>query len=142
MVSSWQHQAGICMLYPLTALATLGMVGVYVWTMVLIGPARRKHGVKAPDTTGPDDFNRVYRAHVNTLEQLVMMLPVLWVFALAVGDRWAALLGLVWIMGRIVYVLGYTAAANKRGTGFMIGLAALAIGLFGSAGTILWDVLR
>jgi glutathione S-transferase len=130
------------MLYPLTALATLGMVGVYVWTMVLIGPARRKHGVKAPATTGPDDFNRVYRAHVNTLEQLVMMLPVLWVFASVVGDRWAALLGLVWIIGRIVYVLGYTSAANKRGTGFMIGLAALAVGLFGSAGTILWNLLR
>jgi glutathione S-transferase len=110
--------------------------------MVMIGSARRTHSVKAPATTGPDDFNRVYRAHVNTLEQLVMMLPVLWVFALAVGDRWAALLGLVWVIGRIWYVLGYKAAANKRGTGFMIGLAALAVGLFGSAGTILWGLLR
>jgi glutathione S-transferase len=130
------------MLHPLTALATLAIVGVYVWTMVLIGPARRKHGVKAPATEGPDDFNRVYRAHVNTLEQMAMMLPVLWVFALAVGDRYAALLGLVWVIGRILYVRGYVAAANKRGTGFMIALAALAIGLFGSAGTILWGLLR
>ncbi len=130
------------MIYPLTALATLGIVGVYVWTMVLIGSARRKHGVKAPATTGPDDFNRVYRAHVNTLEQMAMMLPVLWVFALAVGDRWAALLGLVWIVGRIHYVFGYTSAANKRGAGFMIAFGALAVGLFGGAGTILWGLVR
>ena len=130
------------MLYPLTALATLAIVGVYFWTMALIGPARRKHGVKAPATTGRDDFNRVYRAHVNTLEQMAMMLPVLWIFALTVGDRWAALLGLVWIVGRIVYVRGYMAAAEKRGIGFMIGFAALTVGALGSAGTILWGLLR
>ncbi len=128
--------------YPLTALATLAMVAVYVWTMALVGPARRKHGVKAPATTGPDDFNRVYRAHVNTLEQLVMMLPVLWIFAATVGDRWAALLALVWIIGRIIYVRAYAASADTRGTGFMIGFSALAVGLLGGAGTIVWSLLR
>ena len=130
------------MLYPLTALATLAMVAVYVWTMAMLGPARRKHGVKAPATSGSDEFNRVYRAHMNTQEQLTAMLPVVWVFALTFADRWAALLALVWIVGRILYVQGYIASADKRGTGFMIGFIAMAIGLLGSAGMILWNLFR
>ncbi len=130
------------MIYPLTALATLGMTAHYVWTAILVGGARRTYKVKAPETTGPDDFNRVYRAHVNSLEQLVMMLPVLWIFAASVGDRWAALLGLIWVVGRVLYVLAYRAAADKRGAGFMIGFLTMTVGLLGSAGTILWSLAR
>jgi glutathione S-transferase len=130
------------MTYQLTALITLAMVAHYMWTAILVGGARREHKVKAPETTGPDDFNRVYRAHVNSLEQLVAMLPVLWIFAATVGDRWAALLGLIWLIGRILYVISYKNAANKRGTGFMIGFIALAAGLLGSDGMILWSLLR
>ena len=130
------------MIYPLTALATLAMVAHYVWTAILVGGARREHKVKAPETTGPDDFNRVYRAHANSLEQLASMLPVLWVFALTAGDRWAGLLGLVWLVGRVMYVLAYKEAADKRGTGFMIGFIAMAAGLVGSAGVILWGMLK
>lgn len=128
--------------FPLTALATLAMVGIYIWTMGLVAGARRKHAIKAPTITGPDDFNRVYRANVNTLEQLAMMLPVLWVSAVALGDRWAAILGLVWIVGRILYVTGYVRAADQRGTGFMIGFMAMAVGLLASAGMIVWSLLR
>lgn len=130
------------MIYPLAALATLAMVAHYVWTGMLVGAARRLHKVRAPETTGPDDFNRVYRAHVNSLEQLVLMLPVLWIFALTVGDRWAGLLGFVWLVGRVLYVLAYKAAADTRGTGFMIGFVAMAIGLLGSTGTIVWSLLK
>jgi glutathione S-transferase len=130
------------MAYQLTALVTLAMVAHYVWTAILVGGARRKHKVKAPETTGPDDFNRVYRAHVNSLEQLVAMLPVLWIFATTAGDRWAGLLGLAWLVGRVLYVLAYKSDASTRGTGFMIGFFALLAGLLGSAGMILWSLLR
>jgi glutathione S-transferase len=54
---------------------------------------------------------------------------------------WAGILTLVWAVGRILYVQGYTVAADKRGTGFMIALAATAIALLGSMGTVLWQLL-
>jgi glutathione S-transferase len=130
------------MLFPLTALATLAMIILYVWTMSLVGQARRAHGVKAPATGGPEDFNRVYRAHVNTQEQMVLMIPALWIFAATVGDRWAGLVGVVWLVGRVLYVRAYSADASRRGTGFMIGFFSLAIAVVGSAGTILWSLLR
>ena len=130
------------MAYQLTALVTLAMVATYFWTGLMVGAARGKHGVKAPAIEGPEDFNRVHRAHVNTLEQFAAMVPAMWVFAYAVGDTWAALLGLVWVVGRIAYVTGYVSAADKRGTGFMIGLAALAIAVVGGAGAILWSMAR
>lgn len=114
-----------------TALATLAMLITYFWTGFLVGKARAEHKVKAPATEGPDPFNRVYRAHVNTLEQLVLMLPALWIFTLGIGDVWGALLAAVWIVGRILYVLGYAQAADKRGTGFSITVISFAVAVLG-----------
>ena len=130
------------MAYQLTALATLAMVATYLWTGILVGAARGRHKVKAPATEGPDDFNRIYRAHENTLEQFAAMVPAMWVFAYVVGDRWAALLGLVWIVGRVMYVTSYAKEAEKRGVGFGITFSALAISVIGGAGTILWNMAR
>ncbi len=130
------------MTFRYTALVTLLMLVTYLWTGVQVSQARGRHGVKAPATSGPDEFNRIYRAHVNTLEQLVLMLPALWLFAYATRDAWAGLLGLVWIAGRFVYVQGYTTAADQRGTGFLIGFVALAVALTGALIGILMTPIR
>lgn len=123
--------------YRFTALATLAMLITYFWTGLRVGQARGEHNVKAPSTEGPDGFNRVYRAHVNTLEQLVLMLPALWIFALGISDLWAAALAAVWIVGRIHYVLSYAQAAEKRGTGFMITIIPFALALLGGVWALL-----
>jgi glutathione S-transferase len=60
------------------ALVTLLTVLVIFIAQVLVGLARAKHGIKAPTTTGNLDFERVFRAHQNTLEQSMMFLPALW----------------------------------------------------------------
>lgn len=126
--------------YPFAALATGLAILIYVWTGALVGPARKKHGVDYPNTVGNDDFNRVWRAHQNTLEQLTIFLPSLWLFATIVSDTWAGALGLLWALGRILYVRGYVAAAPKRAPGFMVALIATAIALFGALGTVLWQL--
>jgi glutathione S-transferase len=54
----------------------------------------------------------------------VMHLPALWIFAIAWGDLWAGILGFIFVIGRILYALGYYEAAEKRGRGF--GIASLA----------------
>ncbi len=119
-------------MFPFTGLATLVMLLLYFWTGMGVGKARGKYGVKAPATSGPEEFNLIYRGHVNTLEQLTLTLPALWLFAAWVGDIWAGGAGLVWIVGRILYVTSYSKAAEKRGTGFLIGLLATAAALMGA----------
>ncbi|MGO8954987.1 MAG: MAPEG family protein [Rhodomicrobium sp.] len=109
------------------ALVTILAVAFYLYTGIAVAKARVKYGVKAPATSGQPDFERMFRIQMNTLEWLPVFLPALWLFAIYVNDRAAALLGLVWIFGRILYFRGYAAAAEKRGRGF--GLQALAAGI-------------
>jgi glutathione S-transferase len=74
--------------------------------------------------TGHPDFERAVRIHANTMEFMVTFLPALWLAELYFGGWIPPVLGLVWVIGRIVSMLGYSAAANKRSAGF--GIQALA----------------
>jgi glutathione S-transferase len=107
-------------LYPLTALATLAALAVYFIAGALVGAARGKHKVDAPAVSGPPEFERSFRAHQNILEWMPLFLPALWLFALTVSDKWAALLGIAWALARLGYVFAYSADANKRGPYFLI----------------------
>ena len=104
--------------FPLTAIVTTLALLVYVWVSLKVGGARGKFGVKAPSVDGPPDFLRVFRVQQNTLEQLALFVPALWIFASFHGDMVAAIIGLFWPIGRILYALSYYAAAEKRFAGF------------------------
>jgi uncharacterized MAPEG superfamily protein len=79
------------------ALITLGVLVLLFVLAGAVGKARAKYGIKAPATTGDPVFERTFRAHQNTIENTVMFLPALWLFAAFVGGIWAAALGAVWI---------------------------------------------
>lgn len=113
--------------YPLTGLVTLLTLIVYFWMAFKVGKARGTFGIPAPRMDGPDDFLRVLRVQGNTAENLLIFLPSLWLFALTIGDLWAALVGVIYPIGRVVYARGYYAEALKRSTGFTIGLAATVV---------------
>ena len=83
----------------------------------LVGFARTKYGVAAPATTGHPDFERTNRVHVNTLENLIIFIPSVWMFAMYVSARWAAVLGFTFVVSRVVYAVGYSRAADKRHIG-------------------------
>ena len=100
------------LLFP--ALATMIALAVYYSQSIFVTLARTKYGIKAPATTGNPDFERVFRVHYNTLEQLPLFLIPLWFFALLVSGYWAGWLGLLWTLGRVGYMYGYYNAANKR----------------------------
>ena len=113
--------------YPLTGIVTLITLLVYFWMAFEVGKARGKHDIPAPRMDGPDDFLRVLRVQGNTAETLLIFLPSLWLFAATVGDVWAAAIGLIYPIGRVVYARGYYAAALQRSTGFTISLASMAV---------------
>jgi glutathione S-transferase len=119
--------------YPLTGLVTLIALAVYFWMAFKVGKARGSFGIPAPRMDGPDDFLRVLRVQGNTTEVLILFLPALWLFALTIGDIWAAAVGLIFPIGRVVYARGYYAAALNRSTGFTIGLLSIVVLWLGAA---------
>ena len=94
---------------------------------MLVGSARGKYGIKAPAVSGNEMFERYFRVQMNTLELLVMLLPALWIASVYafVAYYWIALLGVLYLIGRFLYLRGYVADPAKRGMGY--GLSALPI---------------
>jgi glutathione S-transferase len=115
---------------PYTAFVTLADMAMYLVLTFNVGLARKKHKIAAPDIEGPEAFKRVFRAHQNTLEQLAFHLPLLWLAAFAMDDVFAAAMGAVWILGRILYARGYYQKAKRRAKGFFVCLIANAVLFF------------
>jgi uncharacterized membrane protein YecN with MAPEG domain len=118
------------------AIVSLLALLVYFWMGLQVGRARAKCGVQAPAMTGDPMLERTIRAHYNTLEWLPLFLVPLWLFAIYWSDLAAAILGLVWIVGRVLYQVGYVRDPAKREAGFLIQALAVAVLLFGSLGRI------
>ncbi|MCW1994670.1 putative membrane protein YecN with MAPEG domain [Bradyrhizobium diazoefficiens] len=115
-------------MYHLTALVTLLAIAFYFFATINVSRARARTGIKVPATSGHPDFERAFRIQVNTLEWMPIFLPSLWLFAIYISDAVAAGIGALWIVGRIVYFIGYSQAAAKRGPGFAIqAIAAIAL---------------
>jgi glutathione S-transferase len=104
------------------ALVTLGAVALLFWTTYRVGSARKAHGVMPPACEGPEAFLRVFRVQQNTVEQLMLFLPSLWLCGIYFNPMVAALMGLVWLVARVFYVTGYSAATEKRLLPFLIAL--------------------
>ncbi|WP_298255144.1 MAPEG family protein [Bradyrhizobium sp.] len=129
-------------MYHLTALVTCLVILMYFAFSFQVGKARGTYGIKAPAISGHPDFERVFRVHMNTLEWMPIFLPALWLFAFYVSDAIAAALGVVWIIGRILYMTGYAKAANKRRPGFAIQASATIALWLGATGAILWRLVH
>lgn len=114
----------------LTATVTLLAVLFYFYAAFRVGSLRDSLGIKAPATHGHPTFERAYRVQLNTLEQMGLFLPLLWLTALyPIGLAYLApLVGLVWVLGRLVYLQGYMRDPQRRLAGAMIsGLTSLAL---------------
>ena len=129
-------------MFHFTALVTCLAIALYFFTSIRVAKARAKFGIKAPAITGNDDFERVFRVQMNTLEWLPIFLPSLWLFAIYISDWVAATVGVVWIAGRIAYMVGYTRSAPQRGPGFLIQSLANGVLLLGALGAIVWRIVH
>jgi glutathione S-transferase len=122
------------------AVVTVLALLVYFGMGLQVARARTRSGIKAPAMTGDDVLERSIRVHYNTLEWLPIFLVSLWLFALYWSDLVATLVGLVWIVGRLLYARGYIQDPAKRELGFFIQSGACAVLLFGALGRILWMI--
>jgi uncharacterized membrane protein YecN with MAPEG domain len=123
--------------YPV-AIVTLLTALVYFGMAAQVARTHAKVGILAPTMTGDPVLERTIRAHTNTLEWMPMFLPSLWLFAIYWSVTWAAILGVAWIVGRIVYFVGYVSAPTKRFPGFFIQSLAVFALLFGALGRIVY----
>jgi uncharacterized membrane protein YecN with MAPEG domain len=124
--------------HSLVAIATLVSLLLYFAMGLGVARARTKTGIHAPAMTGDPLVERALRVQANTLEWLPIYLVSLWLFALYWNDLVAALMALVWIVGRILYWRGYMDEPGKRETGFMIQSLACAVLLLGALGRIIY----
>ena len=96
----------------------------YTWFGIEVGRARGRFEVPAPATTGNESFERFFRAHQNTTEQLVVFLPAIFACAYSVSETLAAAMVLLFVVGRLMYFRGYTDPEKSRSLGFGLGLIA------------------
>jgi len=89
---------------------------------IRVGGARGKFGVNAPATSGHEEFDRYYRVHYNTMEQLIIFIPSLWAFGYFVGNLWAVGFGVIFLVGRFVYAYTYIKDPKSRGVGMLMSI--------------------
>lgn len=114
----------------LVIVTSIALLQVFVFA-IQVGSARVKYGVNAPAISGAPEFDRAFRAHQNTLEQLILLIPSMWMFAQFWRADIAAGLGLVFVVGRQIYRSSYIKDPAERSMGFSIGALATVILLLG-----------
>jgi glutathione S-transferase len=109
---------------------------------MLVGMQRVKTGVDAPAIIGDSLFERYFRVHYNTMEQIVVFVPAMLLFANYISANWAAGLGVLFIIGRFVYLKSYISDPAKRGAGFGLTMLPNMILLLGGIGGASWSLLK
>ena len=98
-----------------------------------VSRARAHYGIRAPSTSGDEQFERIYRVHMNTLENALVFLPALWLAAWYWNPTWASVCGATWLAGRIWYARSYAHHPKHRSGGFSLSFLAFAVLIVGSA---------
>lgn len=124
-----------------TVIVTFLALLQYIFFGIEVGALRGKAGVKAPATAGDEQFERMNRVHLNTMEQLVIFLPALWMHAMYANPWWGAAIGLVFIIGRFMYRAGYLKDPSKREMGFTTTFIASAVLLLWAVGAAVMELL-
>ena len=120
------------------AIVTIIMLVQFMYFSIEVGKMRQKHGVKAPLMSGHEEYERSNRVHQNTMEQLVVVIPAMWIFGQFFNPLYAAGLGAVYIVARLVYRAAYMKDPSGRTVGFSTGfLAMVALVLGGLIGAVM-----
>jgi glutathione S-transferase len=116
--------------YGYVVFTAVGSSFVNMWLGMRVMRARKQYSVEYPDLYSKDNkvFNCIQRAHQNTLESYPQFLMLLFVGGLQY-PKISAAAGVVYLLSRIAYALGYsTGDPEKRRYGAFgyLGLLVLA----------------
>ncbi len=92
----------------------------YIFFIMQTGFARGKYKVDAPKCSGNENFERIFRVQMNTLEQLIIFIPAAFAFSYYVSAVWGSVIGVIYIVGRFLYFYEYTTDPKKRAPGMML----------------------
>ena len=104
----------------------------FFFFLFAVGKARVTYKVAAPATTGNEIFERYFRVQMNTLELLVMFVPAILMFGQFFGGYLAAALGVVYLIGRLIYFTTYVKNPSSRSAGYGISVLPIMIMIAGS----------
>jgi glutathione S-transferase len=112
-----------------SVIVTILAVLFVFYTAMRVGAMRHKHDIRAPATSGHPEFDRAFRVQMNTLENFAVFLPLFWIATLLFRSVAYVVpaTGILWVIGRILYMTGYMKAPEMRGTGGIITTLAEAI---------------
>jgi len=123
------------------ALVTLVAILEYMFFATRVGMGRATYGVEAPATSGDPIWERMYRVQQNTLEQLIIFIPALWIFSSFVSPTVGAGIGLLFLIGRPLYFIGYVEDPKGRTAGFLLGFVATILLVLGGLGGLILDLI-
>jgi glutathione S-transferase len=109
----------------------LALIEFLAFALAVAG-ARGRYKVAAPAVTGNEVFERYLRVQMNTLEQLVVFIPSILLFGLYMSPYIAAGLGVIFLIGRLVYFFTYVKDPKSRELGFGLTIGPNAILLGGA----------
>ena len=126
----------------LVSIITLLSIAEFIVMGVVVGAARGRYGIAAPATSGHEEFERRYRVHYNTLEQLIIFIPSIWIFGFYIGYVWAAAIGAVYLVGRVIYARAYIQDPAARGPGMILSVLPCWVLLVGGATGAIWTLIQ
>jgi glutathione S-transferase len=122
----------------LAGFVTIAAIVISMAMAIRVARTRRATGVRAPAMSGSPDLECALRVQGNTVEQMTIFLPALWLAVLWFQGWLPPALGALWCIGRVIYMLTYgPGQPTRRAPGFIVSmLSVIALSVLAAIGLV------